>query len=260
MPDLPLVDSHAHLALPEFDADRDAVLARAETAGVVAVLCVAETAAQSDRILDLCARHPLLRAALGVHPDHLLAVSPEAFLREVDEVCESVLAHRDRVTAIGEVGLDYWRVQDEGGQAVQREALRRFCALSRETGLPMTVHSRSAGRETIAALAAGHPAAAILHAFDGRAATAQAGLDAGFWFSVPPSLVHSRQKQKLFARLPLDRLLLETDSPVLGPDLGVRNEPANVRIAAEALASLKALPLDAVAQTTTANARRLLGL
>jgi TatD DNase family protein len=97
----------------------------------------------------------------------------------------------------------------------------------------------------------------LLHAFDGKAATAAAGVDAGYGFSIPPSVVRSPQKQKLVRYLPLDCLLLETDSPVLGPDPAVRNEPANLAIACRAVADLKGVSVETVAQATTDNARRL---
>ena len=123
--------------------------------------------------------------------------------------------------------------------------------------LALNIHSRSAGRHTIAFLRRCGARRVLMHAFDGRAASAVEGAEAGYAFSIPPSVVRSPQKQKLVRRLQLECLLLETDSPVLGPDPATRNEPANVVVACRAVAELKGVPPDKVARVTTDNARRL---
>jgi TatD DNase family protein len=130
-------------------------------------------------------------------------------------------------------------------------------ALSRELDLPLNVHSRSAGRHAIALLKAHDAHRVLLHAFDGKATTALEGVEAGYYFSIPPSVVRSSQKQKLVRQIPLANLLLETDSPVLGPTLAERNEPCNVAIACRAVAGLKGISPDTVARITTENAARL---
>ena len=101
------------------------------------------------------------------------------------------------------------------------------------------------------------PGTSCMHAFDGKAASARAGIEAGYYFSIPPSIVRSPQKQKLVHHLPLERLLLESDAPVLGPEKDVRNEPCNVWLSCQHIAAIKGLPVDEVARTTTANAKRL---
>jgi TatD DNase family protein len=140
---------------------------------------------------------------------------------------------------------------------VQRRILARFVTLAGELDLPLNVHSRSAGRATIQFLRDHGARRVLLHAFDGKASSAQEGLAAGYYFSIPPSVVRSEQKQKLVRALPLDRLLLETDSPVLGPDPAQRNEPANAAVACRIIAKLKGVPAEEVARVTTANARAL---
>jgi TatD DNase family protein len=151
-------------------------------------------------------------------------------------------------------------VQEPAEQEIQREIFLRFVRLSIETGLPLNVHSRSAGRATIELLLQAGATGVLLHAFDGRAATAQPAVEAGYFFSVPPSIVRSPQKQKLVRRLPLERLLVETDSPVLGPEPGVRNEPANVTISVSAIAQLKSVSEEEVLEAVEENQRRLFGL
>jgi TatD DNase family protein len=148
-------------------------------------------------------------------------------------------------------------VQDERGREVQREIFLKFIRLAERLDLPLNVHSRSAGREAIRFLREASARRVLLHAFDGKAASALEGVEAGYCFSIPPSILRSPQKQKLVRRLPLDRLLLETDSPVLGPDPKLRNEPKNVLIACRAVSEIKGVAAEEVAEVTTENAKAL---
>jgi len=245
-----LFDAHAHLAAPDFADDLSDVLTRAESAGLCGVLTVGETLADAERILDLAASHRLIKPAAGLFPtilDPAAAAAVLAFVRR----------HADRLVAFGEVGLDRWMVKTEAEWRVQEDILARFVALSNELELPLNVHSRSAGRHAITFLKRCGARQVLLHAFDGKAAAALEGVEAGYSFSIPPSVVRSPQKQKLVRQLPLDSLLLETDSPVLGPDPTTRNEPANIDVACRTVAELKRVSPDTVAQVTTDNARRL---
>ena len=247
-----LIDTHAHICDADFDADRDLVLARARAAGVSAVVAVGETLADAHRNLDLARRFPMLKPAAGLYPTHL-------DLSQADAMLAFIRRHRSQLAAIGEVGFDYWVVKAEEDKAVQREIFRRFIALSRELDLPLNVHSRSAGRHAVACLIEQGAERVQLHAFDGRAAAAMPAVEAGYCFSVPPSIVRSRQKQKLVRQLPLSTLLVETDSPVLGPEPSVRNEPANLRIALDAIAGIKGVTLEAVIDAVSENTLRLYG-
>lgn len=255
-----LIDTHAHLLSPELTTDLHDVLSRARAAGVRAIVCVCESLAESRAALELAASRQLVHACAGVHPDRAAGSGdPQALLAEVDAVCALARSRREELIAIGEVGLDYWRAGEPAERELQQEMLRRFVALARELDLPLSVHSRSAGRQTIELLLSLGARRVILHAFDGRASAAEPGVAAGYFFSVPPSVVRSAQKQKLVRRLPLDCLLLETDSPVLGADPESRNEPANVLIAAREVARLHGCSLAEVAERTTASALRAFG-
>jgi TatD DNase family protein len=249
----PLTDAHAHLGDPVFDADRDAVIERARAAGVAAIVAVGETLADARRNLELAERHPELRPCAGLYPTYLDPAQAE-------DVIALIRAERGRLVAIGEVGLDRWVIEDEAERELQREIFGRFVELSKETGLPLNVHSRSAGHHAISFLLERGAEKVLLHAFDGKASHALAGAEAGYFFSVPPSIVRSEQKRKLAARLPLDRLLLETDSPVLGPTGEERNEPRNVRVSLTAISEIKGLGEQEVAEATAENARRLFGI
>jgi TatD DNase family protein len=249
-----LVDSHAHLVDPAFDADREQVLERARLAGVKAIVAVGETLDDAHRNLALAERHgEMIRPAAGLYPTIL---DPD----QAAEIAEFVRLNRSRLIAIGEVGLDRWKVQDEADRDLQREIFAGFVRLSLETGLPLNIHSRSAGHHAIDMLLALGATRAQLHAFDGRAAKALPAVEAGFFFSIPPSVVRSAQKQKLVRRLPLECLLLETDSPVLGADRESRNEPANVRLSLQAIARIKEIPEEQVREAVVRSQHALFGI
>jgi TatD DNase family protein len=247
-----LVDTHAHLGDPVFDADREQVLKRAREAGVEAVVTVGETLGDARRNLELADRHSEIRPTAGLYPTHL-------DLEQADELERFIRAHRDRLVAVGEVGLDYWKVKEEADLEIQREIFGRFADLSMEIDLPLNVHSRSAGKHAIALLLGRGAKRVQMHAFDGKPSSAMPAVEAGYLFSVPPSIVRSRQKQKLVKQLPLSCLLLETDSPVLGPEREERNEPANVRVSLESIAEIKRVPQEEVVSAVVENTRRLYG-
>jgi TatD DNase family protein len=245
-----LVDTHAHLCDPVFDSDRYEVLASARAAGVAAVIAVGENLEDARKNLDLASRHSMIRVAAGLYPTIISQ-------QQAVEVCDFIREHRGRLAAIGEVGLDYWAVQDDSARKLQREIFTAFVDLARELDLPLNVHSRSAGRQAISLLLERGARRVQLHAFDGRSSTALPAVEAGYFFSVPPSIVRSLQKQKLVRRLPLECLLIETDSPVLGPSPVVRNEPANAMVALRAIAEIKSLSPDRVLEAIVENTRRL---
>lgn len=174
-------------------------------------------------------------------------------------MAEFIRRHRNRLVAVGEVGLDYWAVQETSLKEVQREVFKVLIDVAREVGLPLNVHSRSAGRHAVAMLLESGADKVHMHAFDGKASAALPGVEAGFFFSIPPSVVRSRQKQKLVKQLPLDCLLVESDSPVLGPVPSERNEPANVVVAIETIAEIKGLNVERVASALWENTLRLYG-
>lgn len=245
-----LTDTHAHLCDPTFDADRRSVLDRAEAAGITAVVAVGETAADAERNLALAREDARLRPAAGLFPtvlDRDEAAAVEELLRR----------ERDAWVAVGEVGLDFWKVQDEDGRLLQRTLFQRFVDLAIELDLPLNVHSRSTGRQTIELLLERGARRVQMHAFDGRAATARPAVEAGYFFSVPPSIVRSPQKRKLVRQLPLECLLVETDSPVLGPEPGERNEPANAVVSVREIASIRGVTEDEVRAVVAENTRRL---
>ncbi len=247
-----LVDTHAHLCGKSFDHDRQVVIERALQAGIGAILIVAETLEDAQRNLALAAKYPCLKAAAGLYPEY-------AGVAEAGRMKDFIRSHSGRLYAVGEVGLDFWIAREEPARDMQRLVFRQFIDLARELGLPLNVHSRSAGRQAVALLLENEARKVQMHAFDGRAAAALPAVEAGFFFSIPPSVVRSRQKQKLVKQLPLSCLLLESDSPVLGPDPAQRNEPANVLVALQAIADIKRIARQEVLEAVRENTCRLYG-
>jgi TatD DNase family protein len=247
-----LVDVHAHICDPDFDIDRSDVLTRAQRAGVEAIVAVGENLADARKNIALARVYPMIKPSAGLYPAILDS-------DQADDMVAFVRRNRSRLAAIGEVGLDYWVVKEESQKELQRNILTRFVELAKSLKLPLNVHSRSAGRHAIALLMENNATQVQMHAFDGKAGAARPAVEAGYFFSVPPSVIRSRQKQKLVKQLPLGCLLVETDSPVLGPVPQTRNEPANLSVSIEAIAQIKDVPKEAVIEAVSENTCRLYG-
>ena len=245
-----LIDTHAHMTDPAFDPDRRTVIDRAERSGVAAIISVCEDMEHAPKNLALADRYDLLKPAFGLHPANL-------DIQQAESTVSFIRNNKEKLAAIGEVGLDYWLIKEEARREIQREILKKFVLLAKELDLPLNIHSRSAGRHTIKLLIENNAPKIQLHAFDGKASYALAAAEAGYYFSIPPSIIRSRQKQKLAAKLPLTSLLLESDSPALGPDPKKRNVPANIVLALNAVSEIKNVVPAAAAETILENTRRL---
>ncbi|HSV08609.1 MAG TPA: TatD family hydrolase [Candidatus Binatus sp.] len=255
----PLVDSHCHLAEPDFDAERAEVLARAAANGVTGIVCVGATgpAAENARAVALTGRSGPVEivAAVGVHPHHASTADDAAF------ATLTRLAGQPGVVALGETGLDFH--YDHSPRPAQRTAFARTVRLAQTLGLPVVIHIREAHAEAVDILRAvgTAPIDGVIHCFTGERDDARRYLDLGLHISVS-GIVTFKQAAGLrdaVRTVPLDRLLVETDAPYLAPvpHRGRRNEPAHVRLVAEAVAALHGRPLAEVAAATTANARRV---
>jgi TatD DNase family protein len=251
-----LIDSHAHLDDPAFDDDRDAVIARAREAGVRAIMNVAYNEAKWASTAALCAAHPEVYGVVGIHPHDARSWS--------DAVGERLrLALRGpKVVGLGEIGLDFYR--DYAPHDLQRAAFLAQLSIAREAAVPVVLHSRAAEDEVVATLAEAGIGRGVLHSFSGSLATAERALELGLHLSLtgPVSYPKAEHQRDLARRIPLDRLLLETDCPYLAPQprRGKRNEPAYVRFTAEAIAAARDESLEAIVAATTANASELFGL
>jgi len=266
------VDTHCHLDLPQFDADRDAVIERAAAVGVGRIVNPAIDLVSCRRVLALADRHPNIYAAVGVHPNDCAD-----FDASTADVLRS-LAQHPKVVAIGEIGLDYyWK---KVAHDRQRGALIAQLELAAELGLPVILHSREDANHSAACYAdllcqiaqmgaeirnaRGEDAIiGVWHAFSGDLAEAQRARALGLVLGVggPITFQNARRLQALAPQLPADQVILETDAPYLAPHpyRGRRNEPAYVPLIAERLAQLSNTTSDAVASMTTATAGRCFG-
>ncbi|XP_053700738.1 tatD DNase domain containing 3-like isoform X3 [Synchiropus splendidus] len=241
------VDCHCHISAGDFDSDIDDVIRESRKAGLLALVCVAEHAGEFDRIIALSQRFPgFIFPCLGVHP--VQQDSPErqrsAHLQDVAVALPAIERYKDQLVAVGEVGLDFTPryITSESDKESQRQVLIRQAEIAKTLELPLNVHSRSAGRPTIQLL---------------KEQVAMEGVKAGYYFSIPPSIIRSEQKKKLVKQLPLENMCLETDSPALGPEKQVRNEPKNIHVSAEYISQVKGVSLEEVMEVTTRNALRL---
>jgi TatD DNase family protein len=244
-----LVDTHAHLMDAAFDLDRDQVVARARDAGVVRMLLVGYDRVSSDAAVELARRVSGARAAVGIHPNSVADASDEDF-RAVAE-----LAGAPEVVAIGETGLDYYR--DHTPADRQREAFHWHLQLAHERRLPVIVHNRQAETD-VAAVAADHAAAGVLHCFssiDARYLERMLALGYFVSFAGPLTFKNGASIRAMVPRVPVERLLVETDCPYLAPTphRGRRNEPAFVRDTAACLADIVGVSFDAIVERLWTN-------
>lgn len=259
-----MIDSHCHLAGEEFQADLPAVIDRARQAGVTSavVILAAQDEAELARWQRVRALWPEARAAVGVHPHQAGAFvdDPEASARLLALRLDGVPG----VRAIGEIGLDYH--YDFAPRPVQQAVFRAQLRLARARRLPVVIHTREAEADTLDILGEAGPGdgAGVFHCFSGDAAAAARALATGFYLSIPGivSFPKAADLREAVRQVPLDRLLVETDSPYLAPvpHRGRRNEPGFVTRVVDVIADVRQMDRDAVAAAVTENARRLFGL
>ena len=252
-----LIDTHVHLHLAAFDADRDLVLARARDAGVRRLINIGYDLESSRASVDLARRHAEIYATAGIQP-HYAASAGEQQLKEL----ETLLA-APKIVALGEIGLDYYH--DRAPRPAQRELFQLQLGMAADHGLPVVIHSREAHTDTLEVLqAAVRRAPVVMHSFSGDWEYAEGCLALGAYlsFSGPLTFPKSTALHEVAVRAPLERLLIETDCPYLSPHpfRGRRNEPARVRIIAEQLAALRGIALEEVARAVWSNACTVFGL
>jgi TatD DNase family protein len=275
-----LIDSHAHLDFPQFDGDREAVIARARETGLVAIVNAGASLKSSRAAVALADKVDFIYATVGIHPHDAKTLTPAA-LAEL-----RALASHPQVVAIGEIGLDYYR--DLSPRPVQRRAFADQLALAAELGLPVVIHSRDAHDDALDMLrdwaqsppcparpcrvGASPPRAGgtegerigVMHSYAAGPGRLDEVLEMGFYIGIsgPVTFKKAERLREVAAKVPPDRLLIETDCPYLTPEphRGERNEPAYVRYVAQAVARARSVSEETVAQATVDNARRLFGI
>lgn len=248
------VDSHCHLSFPELSGDLAGVLARMRERRVIAALSVCVTLEEFPSVLQIAEAHGNILASVGVHPDYTEGREPT-----VDDLV--TLAAHPKVVAIGETGLDYYRLKEP--LEWQRERFRVHIRAARRSSKPLIIHTRAAAADTLRIMreeSAGE-AGGVMHCFTESIDVARAALDLGFYisFSGIVTFRSALELQEVARFVPLDRLLTETDAPYLAPvpHRGRTNEPAFVPHVAEKIASLREYPVTAVANASTSNFFRL---
>jgi TatD DNase family protein len=253
-----LIDSHAHLEMPEFRKDLEEVIQRAKESGVKYIFTVGTEKKDWKRALEIAQSHPFIYAILGIHPHNA---------KEIDDLTYETLkglCQNEKVRAFGEIGLDFYR--NLSPREIQLNRFREQIALARELKLPIVVHDREAHQETLEVLKSekAEEFGGIIHCFSGDYEMARECMDMGFYISVPGSITFKNAEpfQEIVRKLPLEFLLVETDAPFLTPVpfRGKRNEPGYVRYTAEKVAEIKKVPIEKVAEVTTKNAMRIFGL
>lgn len=251
---MPFIDSHCHLDFPELAENLPDVLAQMRQNDVAAALCVSVNLEKFPHMLALAEQHPNLYASVGVHPDYDDVEEPS-----VARLVE--LAQHPRVIAIGETGLDYFRLK--GDLEWQRMRFRNHIRAARESAKPLIVHTREAAADTLRIMAEENAAAAggVMHCFTETWEVAEAALALGFYisFSGIVTFKNAKQIKEVAQRAPLERILIETDAPYLAPApyRGKLNQPAYVKHIAEEIALLRGIGVDEVGRRTTENFERL---
>ena len=252
-----LVDSHCHLNFPELAGNLDRILARMDVNQVTHALCVSVTLEDFPAVLNLAERYPNIYASVGIHPD-------SQGVREADADELAGLATHPRIIAIGETGLDYYRLKEN--LEWQRERFRRHIHAARSCGKPLIIHTREAAADTIRIMReeGADQVGGVMHCFTESWETAAAALGLGFYISFSGIVTFKNAKalKDVARKVPMDRMLVETDCPYLAPVpyRGKLNEPAYVKYVAEEIARLREVPCTEVARATSNNFFRLFGL
>lgn len=251
---LKFVDVHCHIVDESFNKDRDEVIRRALNSNVISIITSSLTFNEAVKSLKFSLKYRgYIFVTIGSDP-------LELDIDVVSKIRALIVERRAEIVGLGEVGLDYYFVRDGFLREKQKKFLKEWISLAKELDLPLIIHSRSAGKYAIKLLLEEHAERVLMHAYDGRSGWALKAVEAGYFFSIPTSVWHSVQKQKLVRFLPLDSLMLETDAPVLSPILGRRNEPANIIYAARKIAEIKGIDLGQVSEVTTRNAIKFFSL
>ncbi len=252
-----LIDSHTHLDFRQFDADRNDVIYRAKEANVKAMITIGIDLQTSKQAIEIAEKQTNIFATIGIHP-HDAADATDDDIKQLQE-----LLQHEKVVAIGEVGLDFYR--RISAPDVQRKMLRMFLNWSKECGLPLIIHTRDAGEEILALIREQGKKdwQGVFHCFSGDPYMADEVLEMGFHISFTGNITFKNYRRlDVVKHVPLEKTLIETDCPFLAPvpHRGKRNEPAFVHFVAQKIAEIKGISANEVARITTANAINLFDL
>jgi TatD DNase family protein len=247
------IDSHCHLDFKQFNKDREEVIQRARAMGVEQMINSGVDFITNKRTLELAEEHDFIFATLGLAPNFLDGWS-EA---EIERVLLQIAENQEDAVAIGEAGLDFYRCQDKASRERQARVFLRVKDLARSLNKPLVIHSRDAEQQALEMVR--DLDKVIFHCYSGTLETMRDAVDRGYYISLATNLCRSPAHQILARNVPLDHLLIETDSPFLSPRRG-RNEPAFILDSVRLLSRIRGLPQEDVAKITAENARTAFGL
>ncbi|ULU08975.1 hypothetical protein L3Y34_019886 [Caenorhabditis briggsae] len=240
-----MIDVHCHLVDNKFKENLDDVISHAQSSGVVKLINVPEFESQFESSIEITKKWKgVVYTGIGIHPIQKRGKSAQ--MKHISKMEQFFVEHERDIICVADL-------------EEQERVFKWQINLAKHFEKPLNVHSRSAARRTIEVLTECHvaPDRVILHAFDGGLEDAKMGSEAGYLFSVPPSFVRSEKVAEVFNSIPIDQILLETDSPALGPEQGVKNVPSNLIISAEWISKIKDIPVEDVVRATSANANRV---
>jgi len=253
-----LIDSHAHLDMKQFDSDRDQVIDRALSADVRRIITVGVDIKSSRNAVKLTTHYPFIFATIGIHPHH----ADNANKNDLEQI--PLIAKQDKIIAIGEIGLDFFR--NRSARQNQIEVFTQQLAISISLGLPVVIHDREAHTETLNILSSfkRNGLQGMIHCFSGDYNLAKTFIDMGYYISIPGTVTfnNASQTQDVARRIPLNRLLLETDAPFLSPTpyRGKRNEPSYIIHTAQKIAKLRDVSFEEISHQTSKNVCQLFNL
>jgi TatD DNase family protein len=246
-----MVDTHCHLIDPQFVRDLNDVLKRAKDAGINRIINAGYDVVTSERAVVMTHEHPWLLPAAGIHPNE----AADQSIQEMGKI--GTIIEKEKVIAVGETGLDYYR--DFSPREAQKELFRLHIALAREKHLPLLIHTRNSVEQAISVLASEDYHCGVFHCYSGTWENAKDIIEMGYYISFAGVLTFSRQAREVIQKVPLDRLLLETDAPFLAPQghRGKRNEPAYIFEILYCAANILNLTPEKLEAILDENARRL---
>jgi len=249
-----LVDVHAHLDLKEFDSDLDEVINRAQKAGIKVIINNGLNPESNRKTLELSKKYHIIKPALGLYPDDAIKLTE----KQIQEELNFIEKNKEKIIAIGEVGLDYKYCKEKKNKEFQKEIFIKIIKLSKKINKPLIIHSRKAESDVIEILEKEKTKKVILHCFSGKLKLIKKAAEFGYYFSVPTNIVRSIQFQKLVEIVDINQLLTETDSPYLSPYKNKRNESAFIIETIKKIAEIKNITTNEIANNIFMNYQKVL--
>ncbi|MDD5086492.1 MAG: TatD family hydrolase [Candidatus Nanoarchaeia archaeon] len=248
-----LVDVHAHLDMKEFDSDLDEVIQRAKKEGVKAIITNGINHKSNLKVLEISEKYSIVKAAIGLYPEYVNEMSD----KEIDDEIKFIEKNKNRIIAIGEVGLDFKNIEDEKQKQKQINAFKKIITLAKKIKKPIIVHTRKAEQQTIEILEKEKAEKVVLHCFSGKLNSINKAAELKYYFSVTTNIVRSEQFQKMVEIVDLNQILTETDAPFLSPFKDKRNEPAFIIQTINKIAEIKSMDKQEVANNIFMNYQRV---